>query len=165
MARQKITETQFKSYDDVDNALKEIGGIQRELAMIEAEQNAAIDDIKAGAKEQAAPLAERIKALETAMKEFCDSNRADFLKVKTKELTFGSVGYRLSTKVVIKKVADCVQAMKDLDLWQFIRIKEEPDKEALKDLDDETMATIGAALKVENIFGYVLKQEEIKEAA
>ncbi|MDR0249911.1 MAG: host-nuclease inhibitor Gam family protein [Burkholderiales bacterium] len=165
MVRQKITETQYKTYDDVDAALKEISEIQRELAMIEAEQNAAIDDIKAGAKEQAAPLAERIKALETAMKEFCMANRSDFAKTKTRELTFGAVGFRLSTKIIIKSVAECIQTLKDMALNQYIRIKEEPDKEAMKSLADETLAEIGASRKIENVFGYELKQEEIKEAA
>ncbi|MDR2172662.1 MAG: host-nuclease inhibitor Gam family protein [Burkholderiales bacterium] len=165
MARQRITGTQLDSYDDVDKALKEVGGLKRELAMIEADQNEQIDEIKAAAQEQAKPLNERVKSLETAMKEFCEANKADFMKVKTKELTFGSVGYRLSTKIVIKKVAECIQSLKDLELFQFIRIKEEPDKEAMKDLDDGTLATVNAARKTENVFGYEIKAEELQEAA
>jgi hypothetical protein len=35
------------------------------------------------------------------------------------------------------------------------------DKESLRNLDSETLANIGVALKVENVFGYELAVEEV----
>ena len=130
---------------------------------MEAFANGQIDQAKADAKKAAAPLLDKKTGLELAVKEFCEANRAEFAKVKTRELTFGSVGFRLSTKIIVKRMADTLQALKDLGLKACIRIKEELDKEAMKNLSTETLAQVGAGLKTENAFGYEINQEKIKE--
>jgi phage host-nuclease inhibitor protein Gam len=157
MARKRLPGTQFTTWDEVDNALRRIGELDRSLGMIEASVNEAVDAIKAQSKEEAAPLSAEKAGLEAAMKEFCEANRSDFAKVKTREMTFGSVGFRLSSRIVIKRVADTLQALKDFGLTHCIRVKEEADKEAMKTLDSETLVNVGAALKTENAFGYEVK--------
>lgn len=165
MARKRIEGTQFSTWDDVDQALREIGEIDRDLALIEGDTNHAIDELKAKAKADSKPLLDRKAALELAMKEFCEANRGEFAKVKTRALTFGSVGFRLSTKVLIKRVGDTLQALKDLNLTDCIRIKEEIDKEALKNLDGNTLAEVGAAFRTENAFGYEIDRAKLPEVA
>lgn len=85
--------------------------------------------------------------------------------MKTRVLTFGSVGFRLTTRILIKRVSETLQALKDLQFTSCIRVKEEPDKEAMKALSDETLAEVGAARRTENVFGYEINQERIREAA
>lgn len=166
MARKRLPGTQFETWDDVDSALKRIGELDRDLGMIEAGANEQIDAIKAASKEDAAPLTAEKLGLEAAMKEFCEANRSEFAKVKTREMTFGSVGFRLSSRIVIKRVADTLQALKDFGLLHCIRVKEEADKEAMKALDSETLASVGAALKTDNVFGYEVKLAlELEEVA
>lgn len=164
MARKRIEGTIFDSFDDVDAALREIGELDREIGLLEAAHNEEIDRIKQQTKDLAAPLHDKKASLELAIKEYCESNRIEFAKVKTKQLTFGEVGFRLSTKIMIKRVAETLQALKDLNLNHCIRTKEEPDKETMKALPDETLAEVGAARKMENIFGYTLNVERIREA-
>lgn len=165
MTRKRLAGTALTSFDEVDACLKEIGQIDRELGLLEASQNEAIDKIKADSKAAAQPLQDKKATLELQIKDFCEANRGEFAKVKTKPLTFGSVGFRISTKIIIKRVADTLQALKDLNLINCIRTKEEPDKEAMKNLSTETLAEVGAALKTENAFGYEINQEKIREAA
>lgn len=165
MARKRIEGTALESWDQVDETLRAIGVIDREVNLIEASANEEIDRIKAQTKEAAAPLLDKKSGLELAIKEYCEANRAEFTNMKTKALTFGSVGFRLSTKVIVKRVADTLQAMKDLGLSACIRIKEELDKEAMKNLSTETLAQVGAGLKTTNAFGYEIDQEKIKEIA
>lgn len=165
MSRKRIEGTLFTCWDDVDGALKRIGVIDREIGLLESGQNEKIDNLKAETKEQAAPLMDEKGKLEVAIKEYCEANKIEFSKVKTKTLTFGEVGFRLATKIMIKRVAETLQSLKDLALTNCIRIKEEPDKEAMKSLTDETLAEVGAGRKVENVFGYTLNVERIKEIA
>ncbi|HIJ95804.1 MAG TPA: hypothetical protein HPP94_08735 [Desulfuromonadales bacterium] len=165
MARKRIEGTLFSSWNDVDCALMEIGGIDRELGLLESSQNEKIDQVKTQTKELATPLQCKKNALELAIKEYCEANKPEFIKVKTKQLTFGEVGFRLTTKILIKRVAETLQSLKDLALINCIRIKEECDKEAMKNLPDETLAEVGAARKMENVFGYTLNVERIREAA
>ena len=162
MARKRIEGTLFTNWNDVDEALCGIGEIERDLALLESSQNERIDQIKAETKSLAEPLHNRKSALELATKEYWESQRAEFAKIKSKQLTFGEVGFRISTKILIKRVAETLQALKDLTLTTCIRTKEEPDKEAMKNLTDETLAEVGAARKVENVFGYTLNVERIR---
>lgn len=165
MARKRIEGTAFQTWADVDQALRQIGEIERDLFLIEGDTNESIDRLKETAKAQAKPYLDRKTALELAMKEFCETHRAEFAKIKTKQLVFGSVGFRLSTRVLIKRVADTLQALKDLGLMHCIRLKEEIDKEAMKQLPAETLAEVGAGLKTENAFGYEIDRARIAEAA
>jgi len=161
MARKRIEGTRLQNWEDVDRAMMDIGGIDRELGLLESSQNEKIDALKQQTKDQAAPLLDKKSGLELAIKEYCEANKAEFAKVKTKTLTFGEVGFRLTTKILIKRVAETLQSLKDLALTNCIRIKEEPDKEAMKSLTDETLAEVGAGRKVENVFGYTLNVERI----
>jgi phage host-nuclease inhibitor protein Gam len=165
MARKRLSGTALENWDQVDDALGQIGLLDREVGLIESGANEEIDRVKAETKAAAAPLLEKKSALELAIKEFCEANRAEFAKVKSRPLTFGSVGFRLSTRVLIKRIADTLQALKDLNLTHCIRIKEEPDKEAMKNLSTETLAAVGASLKTEDVFGYEINQERIREVA
>lgn len=165
MPRKRMNPTTLAGWDEVDACLKHIGEVDRELALLEAGQQEAIDAIKAETKAAAEPLLARKAGLELAIQQYCEANRAEFVKAKTRELTFGSVGFRLSTRVVIKRVADTLQALKDLDLKHCIRTREECDKEAMKSLPLETLHAVGAALKQEDGFGYEVKREALQEAA
>ena len=153
------------SYDERDQVLKEIAQLNRELALIAASQNEQIDAIKNKAKLDALPFSEQKAEKELLIKEFCEANRADFMKVKTRSSTFGSVGFRLSSKVVIKRVADTLAALKALGLTSCIRVKEEPNKEEMQKLNDTQLAEIGASLKTDNTFWYEVKEEPVKVAA
>ncbi|MFN3985710.1 MAG: host-nuclease inhibitor Gam family protein [Rhodocyclaceae bacterium] len=166
MARKRIeTGTTLQSWDEVDRCLAEIAAIDRELSLIETSQAEQIDLIRTATKAAAEPMQNKKLGLELAIKDYAEANRAEFVKVKTRELTFGSVGFRLSTKVIIKRLADTLQALKDLGLTHCIRDNPAPDKEAMKALPLETLHAVGAALKQEDTFGYEIKREALAEVA
>lgn len=163
MSRKRIEGTALKTYEDADAALRKIGVIDRDLGLIEAAMNEGIEKLKQGAKERAEPLKATKASLERHLKEFAESHRADFSSARTRELTFGSIGFRRSSSVLIKSIGDTLAALKGLGLAQCIRIKEEPDKEAMRELSTETLASVGASLKVADTFGYEIKREEIAQ--
>ncbi|WP_418648858.1 host-nuclease inhibitor Gam family protein [Thauera butanivorans] len=165
MARKRLSATTLSSWNDVDACLKAIGEVDRELGLLEAAQQEQIDAIKASTKAAAEPLQNKKAGLELAIQQYAEANRGEFVKAKTKELTFGSVGFRLSSKVVIKNLGNTLQALKDFALTSCIRIKEECDKEAMKNLPLETLHAVGANLKQEDAFGYEIKREQLQEVA
>ena len=161
MVRKRIEGTALQTWDDVDTCLAEIARADRDLTLIESAANEKIEEIRKAIKDASQPVLDKKAGLELAIKEYCEANRAEFQKAKTRTLTFGEVGFRLSTRIMIKRIAETLQALKDLDLKQCIRIKEEPDKEAMKGLTDDTLAEVGASRKTENTFGYTLNLERI----
>ena len=161
MARKRIEGTALQSWDEVDTSLAAIARADRELSLIEGAANEQIEQIRKAIKDASQPVLDKKAALELAIKEYCNANRSEFAKVKTRALTFGEVGFRLSTKITIKRIAETLQALKDLSLTTCIRTKEEPDKEAMKLLTNDVLAEVGANRKVENTFGYTLNLERI----
>lgn len=163
--RIRKADTVLASWDDVDQCLAEIGKIDREIGLLEAAQQEQIDALKAATKAAAEPFQGKKTGLELAIQQYCEAHRAEFATAKTRKLNFGSVGFRLSTSVVIKRVADTLAAVKALGLTQCLRVKEELDKDAMRNLPTETLAEVGAGLKTVDAFGYEIDRERLAEAA
>ena len=97
----------LKSWDEVNAALKLIRDNEIELELIEADMGKKIADIKEQAAEQAVPYRDDIKKLELQVKEFVTLNKAE-LKGKSREMDFGKVGFRMSTKLMLPKQVEKV---------------------------------------------------------
>lgn len=100
MARKRVTEPQLKSWEEVDACLKVMGDAENQLNVITAEMNAAIAEAKKAAEEKAAQYREMIKQNEGKIKEFTTVRKGE-LKGKSRQLTFGTVGFRQSTKLFL----------------------------------------------------------------
>lgn len=163
MVRQRV-ECGLKSWQEADEALLAIGQLSRQIEAYEAEAQASIDEIRAGTVIVVKPLQERLAVLKLQLQAFCEARRGEF-KGKSRVLNFGTVSFRVSSKIVIRGLAACLEALKKLGLGDYIRVKESPDKEKMKDLDDGTLAQVGARRQTEDVFGYEVNRERVKEAA
>ena len=154
MARTRLAEPQLKSWEAVDQTLVQIAELNRDIGLEQSACNEQVDQIKAQSKEKVKPLLEQLKAHELKLKEFCDFRKAEFTQIKTKKLTHGAVGYRLSTTVSIPDPNFTCHVLKELGLDDCLRTKIEPDKEAIKQLTPEQIAEIGVSVNTRNSFGY-----------
>jgi len=154
MARTSLKEPQLQSWEAVDQTLAQLADLQRDIELEQAVCNEQVGQIKENSKKKLEPLLERMKGHELKLKEFCSHRKSEFTHVKTKKLTHGSVGYRLSTKVMIPDPNFTCRILKELALVHCIRTKTEPDKEAIKQLTPEQIADIGVSVKTSNSFGY-----------
>lgn len=154
----------LSSWEDVDLCLKEICENEMSIEKQEAELTQKIQDLKLEAEDKAKPLLKRIKVLAADIKEFTESNRIE-MKAKTQELNFGKIGYRKSTKIVIKSAVKVLEALKKRKMDDCINIKENINKEALAKYDDDTIIEVGAIKKVEDVFWYETDREQIKSVS
>lgn len=167
MARMKVTPPQpFASWEETDEALRQIGEAQRAIEAEEHKMQAAIDLAKEQAAAASLPYLELIRSLEPRLNAFCDVNRDAMGARKSKELNYGILGYRKSTKVVLPrgaaKVAKIInklrgRGMTDCIITPAARI----DKDALKKYPPNDIIDIGASLDVTDSFWYEVKREEI----
>ena len=95
--------------------------------------------------------------------------RADMGKAKSKILTFGEIGFRLSTSVSLprakEKIEEIIRRLKNRQMMDCIVVKEEISKEALKKYGEDTVNAVGATWKQQDVFGYELdfaKLEQVK---
>lgn len=150
----------LKSWDEVDATLKEISECENQLAILESSMNIQIDAVKEGFNEKAAPYKEEIKKLEAIIKEYVTENKGD-LKGKSRELTFGRVGFRFSTKVSIpKNVEKLIKLLRKNEMDDCIIVKETVNKDVLRTYDEKDIIKVGASLKKEDTFWYETRKEE-----
>ena len=134
MKRVRMERPELKTWDDVNEALRLIAEAQNEIAMMEAGMNVQIDTIKQAYEEKVQEYKKQIKQKELLIKEFTTDKR-DQLDGKTKDLTFGKVGFRKSTKLQLPKALDKVIAALRPATAEFICSREKIvfEKERLKE--------------------------------
>lgn len=162
MKRVRMEEPHLKNWEDVNEALRLIAEAQNEIAMVEAGMNVQIDTIKMTYEEKIAEYKKQIKQQELLIKEFT-TDRKDQLDGKTKDLTFGKVGFRKSTKLQLPKALDrVIAALRKKGMDDCISVKETVNKDILKQYDEQQILDVGGSLKVEDAFWYETKQENLK---
>jgi phage host-nuclease inhibitor protein Gam len=153
---------QIKSLDDANQALAEIGRLTMRLEAIDGKAAEKIGKIKEEAAKNGEEFRERIKELESALALFSEYNKGDLFKDKKSiSLSYGTIGFRLSTKISIK--SSTLDLLKKLFGGKGVRIKEEVDKEELKDWSDTDLAQVDAAKITKDIFFYEVNREEVNK--
>ncbi len=162
MKRVRMEQPELKTWDDVNEALRLIAEAQNEIAMMEAGMNVQIDTIKQAYEEKVQEYKKQIKQKELLIKEFTTDKR-DQLDGKTKDLTFGKVGFRKSTKLQLPKALDkVIAALRKRGMEDCISVKETVNKDILKQYDEQQILEVGGSLKVEDAFWYETKQVDLK---
>ena len=162
MARYKPTPERLENLEDANEVLRNLGLLEREIEQIDAEAQKQIGEIKAAAAKQGEPLRKRIAELTGKIQVYADYKKADLFKDrKSIELVFGTFGYRKSTSISVKKTT--VSLLEKLKLSKFIRVEKQPDKEAIKEMDDEALAQVDAVRKVKDDFFCESNREEVNK--
>jgi phage host-nuclease inhibitor protein Gam len=159
----------IKSLEDADSALAEIAAMKRQIGLVEAAMNERIDRCKAEAAKDAEPYRLHLATLEHSLLRFADYNRVElFSSRKSVALTFGTIGYRASTKIkLLAKMTweRVLQELRDNGLRMCIRVKEEPDKEALKGLGEDILRSLGCKIVQEDVFFYETEEQDLAAPA
>jgi phage host-nuclease inhibitor protein Gam len=162
MARLKPQVGKIETIDQANLVLKEIGILERELESIDSDAHKQIAEIKEDAAKKGEGIRKRISDDSQLLSAFAAYNKGDLFKEKkTVQLSFGIFGYRKSTSINVKKTT--LELLKKLKLTRCIRVKEEPDKEAMADLDDETLSQVDSVRKVKDDFFCEADKEEINK--
>ncbi|MEW5804075.1 MAG: host-nuclease inhibitor Gam family protein [bacterium] len=157
----------INSLESVDSVLRVLADRMRQIQEIEAQAEKEIDKITADKVAQARPIHLDIKNLEDALTLFIEENKdALFSESKSRELNFGTIGFRQSTKVKTKK--DTLELIKGFakDNPEFrlaIKIEEKLNKEAMKSWPVERLNQVNAKKEIKDIPFYETKEFQIKD--
>ena len=128
----------IKSWEDVDAALALITESQKVIA----EARAKVDHEKA-----------IIAAIEPRIEAFVREHE-DELQERSKSLPHGRVWLRSATRLVARSWAKVLERIRECGRPDLVRAKEEPDKEKLAEMADETLKRFGVRRETEDVFGY-----------
>lgn len=158
--RKRMEEPMLKSWDQADEALKEIAEAEHELDMLHSAMNMQVDALKKQFDEAAKPYHEKVKKNELLVKEFASSSREQ-MDGKSKKLTFGTVGFRMSTKLGLPKdVAKVIKNLRKYGMEKCITTKESVNKDILKTYEEKDILKVGGKLQKEDTFFYELNKIE-----
>lgn len=145
MAKKKVTaEPKFKSWDEVNQALRDLIEIDQHIYTTEATMNNEINQLKQEAEAKTKPLLARKETLEQDIQAFTESRIDEFTEAKTKSLTFGEVGFRKTTSIVIRNVKAVLEALKLHRMNDCIKATETIDKDELGKYGDAALTKVGA---------------------
>ena len=170
MARKRVVEApSLHSWEDVNDALRQIAEAQIALGEIQCDMQKQILGAQKVAEEQSKPLNDNVAKLEREIKSFVTDHRDEMGKTKSVVLTFGEVGFRLSTSVSLprakEKLEEIIRRLKSRQMTDCIVVEEKVSKEALKKYGEDTVNAVGATWKQSDVFGYevnIAKLEQIK---
>ena len=86
------------------------------------------------------------------------------MKNRTKELSHGTISMRVSTSVKILSKAACLRALKALNMFDYIKVTENPNKEMLSVLSDVELAKVSCEKKTQDNITIAPKIEEILDS-
>lgn len=185
--RYKPENGKIENLEDVNQALFDIKQAEAEIAKIDAAADAQISKIKEKAAKDGEKHREVIQTMVAKIQAFADYNKESlFDKAKSIELENGTFGYRLSTKVSIKKttlellhklIGRTTESMKaESDRTEKARLKEEIAKlevcikteeklmkTSIGELSDEQRIAIGATKTSTDTFFCETSKEEVNQ--
>lgn len=170
MARKRVIDAPtLHSWEDVNDALRQIAEAQIALNEIEGDMQKQIIGAQKAAEELSKPHSDSIAKLEKEIKAFVTEHRDEMGKAKSMTLTFGEVSFRLSTSVSLprakEKLKEIIRRLKSRQMTDCIVVEEKVSKEALKKYGEDTVNAVGATWKQSDVFGYevnIAKLEQIK---
>jgi phage host-nuclease inhibitor protein Gam len=151
--RHKVaTEPRLGSWDECDQALRELGEFDLRLEAIEAKLTKQVAELKDAAAAAAKVHQENRDRLVRDVEAWCASRRLEFVDRKSRKLTHGTVGWRQSTRLKLAKADEVLLRLKGLGMHDCIRTKEAVDRDVLRAYDDARLAQVGVVRVVADEF-------------
>jgi phage host-nuclease inhibitor protein Gam len=162
-----LPKIRIESKEDADLALKAIASADNTLASIEEMMAETINEAKADAVEEGALPLKWKKLLEKELEKWAVKMRDGsdlFDQSRTVTLNFGKLFFHASSGAIrlVRSVEYVLGHLKAKKLTHCIRTIEEPDKEAIKALDDAVLKEIGCKREKPDYFHYEVFKPEVK---
>ncbi len=153
-AARTVTAT-IKTNTEAAVAVQRIGWLHRSIEDIERDMNDQIAVIQRAALAKALPLREELERAALDIFDFATTHRVALTAdgKKTADLGTGTLSWRMTPPAVhIRNGDKVVEALTDLGLRRFIRVKREPDKEAMLKEPEVAARVPGVSIGQDEVF-------------
>lgn len=140
-------ESIYKNWSEVDIAIRNLGQLDIKKAALEGKMTLEINNIKEKYIQQAEEIKQVSAKLRNEIERFCEQNKEHFIKKRSKNLTYGTISYRLAESVkYTSNEENIIRSIERLNLDFVLKINKKIDKEKIKELDSGTLAKIGVSI-------------------
>ncbi len=162
--QETIAPVAISTWEEVNKHLKSLAELTVQKRELENKKTELIAEITAKFDSEAAPVLDEMKRIEDEILEYVTSHKDEFVKNRTKELSHGTISMRVSTSVKILSKAACLRALKALNMFDYIKVTENPNKEMLSVLSDVELAKVSCEKKTQDNITIAPKIEEILDS-
>lgn len=159
--------TSLKSWEDVNETLRLIATINATVDKATAEYNLSRLALDKKLEEKTSDILEEKKLHERNIELFCKDNRSDFDDSRTRTFLYGLVKLRwLPPKLITRAKFTWSRVMEELKhskMLDYIRVKEEPDKDKLKNLEPDKLRALGLDVAQDEEFYYEAFQRDSED--
>lgn len=167
MARKNVQGAPLlESWEQVDDALKELLICQEQIEQLEQELNLQITAAKERLVADTKPLQEQIGRLEKQIRDYAGFHREE-LQGKSRRLNFGVIGFRQSSSVSVPtgRIPEIIAALREQHMDDCVSIKEAVNKDALRRYPLEKLQAVGCDIRQKESFWYEVRREELADPA
>lgn len=152
---------ELHNWKEVNDQLKTLAELTVQKRDLENKKTDLIREITAKYDAEAAPIISEMDTIQKSIEAFVLEHKDEFTKTRTKELSHGIISFRVSTSIKVISKSICLRALHAMGLDDYIIVKEEPNKEMLRTLDDITLAKVACEKKTVDNISIEPKIEEI----
>ena len=132
-------------WEEADQILRRIAVLQNDIAVAEMAAAEQIDAAKRRLQLDTADKHDAVKRYVKSLEAFCAARAETFAKRRSRTLQHGSLGWRKSTAITVKKTTlRRIREVFDRAAWTYLHVKETVNKDALAKLDDAALAAVDA---------------------
>lgn len=142
------THTSYSGWEEVNGALQRLGELTVQKRDLENKKTEQISAITATFDAKAAPVLTELQEIEHSIEAHVLQNKHEFVQVRSRELSHGTISLRVSKSVKVLSKTACLKALKSTGMQDYIIVKEEPNKEMLQTLTDTELARLSCERKV-----------------
>lgn len=154
-----------ENLQQAEGALAEIAALDRKIQDVNSSMQELIDLEKTKASQLCTPLVARRKEIADGIAIFARLNKQElFAKTKSRDLGFGVIGFRSSTKMVQQNGVTAemtIQRLQRFGLLTGIRTKYELNKDAMAAWPDERLESLGLKRQQSETFFIEIAKDEI----
>lgn len=140
-------------WNDADEVLGRLAQLHRDVAVLERWRDEASAKAKDEYATRAKPLGEEIEQLEGRLRHFVVEHQED-LEGRSKKLERGRCGLLLVKALHVRNIKRAVAWLLDAKKLQFLHVKHELNKEALRDAPAEVLKACNAKVRDRDQFWY-----------
>jgi phage host-nuclease inhibitor protein Gam len=165
--RNSVKAPALKSWQEVDEALREIGEAEIKLEEIDGEVTRLCNEIKDKFAILAQSANARIKERTGQIEDFVEAHRDEFGDKKTRLLNFGETGWRQSTSILLPKgkaeYDEIIRRLRARSMEACVIVTEKIDKDALRAYGEDVVRAVGARYQVTDKFWLEANREKLSD--
>ena len=146
---------EIRGWQHADILLREIGDAQLRVTSLQQKAKEDIDEVKAQLAGDLESVLDQIDLFTRCLEAFAVNNKASFGKTRSRQLNFGTLGWRKSTSISITKktTVELIRTfLTKAKAAMCINVKETVSKDGLAKLRDDQLADLHASRKIKNDF-------------